>query len=214
MKQASPPRSGIRPRRLQPGDPFKIIRELRAENQKLRAETARLRVHVSRSLVDPLTGVCGRRYFDRRLHQEMCRADRFEQPLSLVIVDIGDLRSINERAGTAEGERVLRWVADLVARNCRECDVPCRISEQEFAVILPNTEHDGAQTLIQRLTHTLRHCGDAPILRGGVSVGLSFGLASYPTQAETLLELVFEAEESMLEAKTVGPASERCVVAA
>lgn len=68
--------------------------------------------------------------------------------------------------------------------------------------------------MVDRLTRKLACGGDVPILVGGLAVGLTFGMATYPTQAETLLELVFEAEESMLEAKSEGPTSERCVIAA
>lgn len=213
MTNAIPPRSGIRTA-PKTDDPLQLIRKLRAENRELRAENARMRVHLSRSLVDPLTGLVGRRYFDRRLHQEMARADRFEHALSLVVVDVAELRTINERAGHDEGDRVLRWVADVITRNSRDCDVPCFIGEGEFAVILPNTDLSGAHTIVERLSERLRSGSDAPILPGGLPVGLTFGVGSYPEQAETLLELVFEAESSMLEAKSEGPKSERCVVAA
>lgn len=213
MQKAYPPKSGVRPR-FEIDDPRNILRQLRAENRELRAENARLRALADHALVDAVTGLCGRRYFDRRLQQEMSRSDRFEQPLSLVVVDIADFRTISQRGGEEEGERVLRWVADFVARNCREHDVPCVIGEGEFAVILPNAELEGAEAMVDRLTRKLACGGDVPILPGGLVVGLTFGVASYPEQAETLLELVFEAEGSMLEAKTEGPSSERCVIAA
>ncbi len=192
-----PPRSGIRPQ-LGSDDARSLVRQLRDENRALREETVRLREQLSHMLVDPVTGVCGRRYFDRRLRQEMYRTDRHGQPLGLVIVDIAELRTLKETAGEDESDIVLRWVADLVARLCRDCDVPCRISESEFALILPNTPYDGACTLVERLAHNLQVSGDAPVLTGGLSVGLRFGVSAYPEHAETLLELVFEAEESML----------------
>ena len=206
------PKSGILET---PRDPsIELVRALREEIRMLRADNARLRESQRQSLIDGTTGLCDRDYFDRRLRQEMSRADRFALPLSLVVVEIDDLRAIKEVVGQQEVDRVVRWVADRLSSSCRECDVACRISDNEFALLLMNTEFDGANVLVDRLAQLLRF-GEGPTLGGGFRVEMSFGVSSYP-EAETPLEMVFEAEGSMIEAKSVGPgpASERCIVAA
>jgi diguanylate cyclase (GGDEF)-like protein len=170
------------------------VKDLLRENADLRHELARLEVYRALAYRDELTGLWNRRYFTERLTEELSRSRR--QPkrhFSVMMIDVNDLKSINDSYGHPEGDLVLRWVAEFLERSLRTHDVLCRVDGDEFAVILPEIGAVGSAPLLTRLRMALSQAPtDAPF-----SIGLSFGIADYPDDGITCDELVRVADDEM-----------------
>ena len=90
---------------------------------------------------DELTGLANHRHFWARLRDEVARARRYGQPLSLLMLDLDDFKSVNDRHGHLFGDEVLRAVGEVLRQHVRQgVDVPARYGGEEFAVILPSTD--------------------------------------------------------------------------
>lgn len=155
------------------------------------------------SVTDELTGVFNRRYFDRRLQDEINRCRRYQRPLGLVYLDLDRFKSVNDRYGHAVGDVVLRFAADLLARQVRNVDTVARIGGEEFAVILPETDLKGARILAERLLQAFRETAPPVPEMGGARVTMSAGVAAYPGQAN-FEELLRAADRGLYQAKAAG----------
>src|SRR5439155_10024515 len=114
---------------------------LMTENARLAAE----RLH------DPLTGLFNRRYIMIRVEEEIGRSSRRGHPLSCMLADVDDLNSVNENWGHQTGDMVLRDMAHLITRTVRASDVACRYRDDQFLVLLTDTDAGGAQIAANRL---------------------------------------------------------------
>ncbi len=124
-------------------------------------------------LLDPLTGVGNRRQMDELLQHEFDRATRYNSPLALLIADIDNFKAINDTHGQSKGDEILRKVAKQMYDSVRKLDTVCRYGGEEFAVIMPNTDTDAAETFSQRLLKEIEE-GDFD----GINVTVSAGLRS------------------------------------
>jgi two-component system, cell cycle response regulator len=170
------------------------VKDLLRENADLRHELARLETYRSLAYRDDLTGLWNRRYFTERLTEELSRARRQPQRhFSVMMVDVNNLKALNDSYGHPEGDLVLRWVAEFLERSLRTHDVLCRVGGDEFAVIFPEIGASGSKPLLARLRRALSQAHtDAPF-----SIGLSFGIADYPKDGTTCDELVRVADDEM-----------------
>jgi diguanylate cyclase (GGDEF)-like protein len=109
-----------------------------------------------KAMIDGLTGLWNRAYFDQRLPAEQALMNRSTRPLACLMVDIDHFKRLNDRHGHPFGDEVLREVARAVGDGCRAHDVVCRYGGEEFAVLLPDTSQEQALTLAQRLCETVR----------------------------------------------------------
>ena len=107
------------------------------------------------SLTDPLTGLPNRRHFDRRLREELARVDRYQYPLTLMLLDLDGLKNINDEEGHEAGDNALRAVARTLQRTCRATDLAARIGGDEFTVLAPNITEAEAEKLAGRIRKTL-----------------------------------------------------------
>ena len=117
-------------------------------------ENARLhRVVEQQAITDELTGLANRRQFYEVLGREFERAHRFGTPLSLILLDIDDFKRINDDHPMKHlaGDAVLRTVAQAIAGHIRDIDLAARYGGEEFAVLLPQTDREGAVNLAERL---------------------------------------------------------------
>jgi diguanylate cyclase (GGDEF)-like protein len=174
-----------------------VIDRLRSENDALKKENDRLRVYEELAYHDDLTGLHNRRYFEQRIHQELSRAARTEKDLAIALIDLDGFKQINDVAGHVAGDRVLRFVGCFLASCCRGFDIVCRIGGDEFAMIIPETDGPGALSAIERIAVRLDEAPDRPRLGPGLSIGFSFGLALFPTDAHTLENLLAHADHAM-----------------
>jgi diguanylate cyclase (GGDEF)-like protein len=151
------------------------------------------------SFKDSLTDVYNRRYFRLRLEEEAKRHSRFEQPLSLVIVDVDHFKEINDRAGHGTGDQVLREISQLLVNQSRSFTTVTRYGGDEFAILLVNTPKTGAVTYAQRMKGVIERY---PFAHGPVTV--SIGVAGLPDDATTGDALVTAADRGLYEAKRTG----------
>ena len=100
---------------------------------------------------DGLTGAYNKRYFDEELERELHRFKRYERPLSLIIMDIDHFKRINDEFGHLAGDRVLTQLGLLISTNVRREDTFCRYGGEEFAVLMPEMDLEGAVAVAERL---------------------------------------------------------------
>jgi diguanylate cyclase (GGDEF)-like protein len=122
---------------------------------------------------DALTGLFSRRAYDERLVHEAERARRYQHPLGLVLLDIDGFKAINDELGRPAGDEVLVKIAEILASS-RYADAAFRIGDDEFAVVLPETDLAGAEVVGERLAERIGAAG-----LGGGSVTASSGAASH-----------------------------------
>src|SRR5919202_4543578 len=148
-------------------------------------DNARLHRIVERqALVDSLTGLANRRHAQDALALELSRAARFGDPLALVVVDVDTFKTVNDTHGHPFGDRLLREVAGVLAATLRDIDLASRWGGDEFVLLLPATDVDGAVSVAERIRAEL--AGRFVVAPDGSAVATtaSFGVAVYP-DAET-----------------------------
>ena len=115
---------------------------------------------------DSLTGVLSRRELMNRLHREVDRCNRFDTSLVVLMVDIDHFKQVNDHYGHAEGDRILKRVAERLQASLRRVDSLGRYGGEEFTIILPRTSHDEALILARRLLEQVELMGDVTISVG------------------------------------------------
>jgi diguanylate cyclase (GGDEF)-like protein len=123
------------------------------------------------SRTDSLTGLRNHRGFEERLAEEVARATRYREPLSLLVVDVDGLKSINDHGGHHAGDLALRGVADAIRSGARQTDLTARVGGDEFAVIAPCTDAAAATALGERIRSLV-------IAHGAAAVTVSIGVAT------------------------------------
>lgn len=156
------------------------------------------------SIRDGLTGIYNRRELEKRLHQECQRARRYHRPLSVLMLDIDHFKNVNDRYGHQAGDEVLITVADLIQLNVRPVDVVCRYGGEELAVILPETNAEGASTAAERIRSTVEDSITATPQGDMVHVTVSIGLATFPRDGDTAASLIHAADQALYVAKQEG----------
>jgi two-component system cell cycle response regulator len=155
------------------------------------------------AVVDTLTEVHNRRYFVLRLEDEFRRAQRYDNPLALVMVDLDQFRGINESFGHLVGDGVLRAVAQCLVAAVRETDTVARTGGDEFACILPQTHLAGALTVAERIRRDIASLRTGPA--ADVLLTASVGVGSHPAvHVQTAEELIGAADGCLSRAKREG----------
>ena len=145
------------------------------------------------STTDGLTRLFNRRYLDETLDTELSRATRYGMNLSIMMFDVDHFKLFNDNHGHDQGDRVLQTIGLLMKNTCRDTDVPCRYGGEEFLIILPNTDKDGAMILAERLRHEVEITAV-----DGLHVTISIGVASYPNQEFKAYDKFIEAADKAL----------------
>jgi diguanylate cyclase (GGDEF)-like protein len=168
-------------------------------------ENARLHAIVERqALLDGLTGLANRRQAEEALAAELMRVERFGGPLAVVLADLDDFKAVNDRYGHASGDNVLRELAHALEETVREIDLCARWGGEEFLLLLPGTDTEGAASVAGRVRAALAEreifTADGQTL---LEVTASFGVAE-AGPGTTSEELLAAADEALYEAKRAG----------
>jgi diguanylate cyclase (GGDEF)-like protein len=157
------------------------------------------------AVTDELTGLYNHRRFQEAMAAETERAKRFDQPMSLVMLDIDNFKRVNDTYGHQQGDRVLAEVARVLRESSREIDAPARYGGEELAVVLPQTDIEGAYQLAERVRQEVAAL-DIPLMEGSgaISVTASLGVASLPVNAQDGGGLIAAADAALYEAKHAG----------
>jgi diguanylate cyclase (GGDEF)-like protein len=154
------------------------------------------------ALTDPLTGLGNHRAFHEELDRQASAAGRYETPVALALIDLDEFKQINDKAGHAAGDRMLRGFAQVLVSSTRRADRTFRIGGDEFAIILPHTDAAGAHIVTRRvLAQAL-----GPSLRGEEIAPVSFsaGISSMPELASDRTTLFTQADTALYAAKNGG----------
>lgn len=193
----------VGPRELQEHDRVRVGTTVLAlilrDSEELAAER-RLRDLATR---DGLTALMNRAAFDTQLDREIERARRYGRPLSLVLFDVDHFKRVNDRFGHVAGDRVLAAVGAETRRCVRTCDHAARYGGEEFAVILPETDADGAWRTAERLREGV---ASLALVHGGerMAVTISAGCATLQGRHPDALALVHDADNGLYSAKRSG----------
>lgn len=171
--------------------------ELNNAIKRLRAEKARVR---ELSLKDPLTGVANRRHLKLRLGRDIHRADRYDEPLTVVMMDLDHFKPINDTWGHDVGDRVLKAIAKVLRKYLRTPDFIARYGGEEFSLVLPETSLEQAGLLVKRIMATMAELLVEPLEK---PVTASFGIAQR-REGEDARKVLARADEAMYEAKNNG----------
>lgn len=150
------------------------------------------------ALTDPLTGLRNRRAFDQRLADELERAVRYVQPLSLLLFDVDGLKAVNDRGGHHAGDVSLRAVAAALRQDARRTDLAARVGGDEFALIAPGTTRPAALALAERIRSLVAEKGTPH----GVTV--SVGVATLGQESAAAAPMFEAADLALYEAKRGG----------
>lgn len=151
------------------------------------------------SLTDPLTGLYNRRYLDLFLPNEIARGHRFSNKMSVILVDIDYFKDYNDRFGHPAGDEALRQVAKCLNTGHRATDVVARIGGEEFAIILPETDMDGALNYAEKLRVSV-----AAITGLKRSITISLGITMLNQDIDKPETLIQRADQALYEAKKAG----------
>jgi diguanylate cyclase (GGDEF)-like protein len=176
-----------------------VVDKKRAE-ERIQQLNDRLELQV---LTDDLTGLANRRAFFQRGEEEVRRVERYQTPLSVIVLDGDRFKTINDSYGHSAGDGVLQTIADVLRRTVRDIDLAARFGGDEFGILLPNTDVVGAVRLAERLrmaikTSAYRQDGQ------DIHVTVSIGVAEYGKSGTDLDTILRKADAAQYQAKEQG----------
>ena len=146
---------------------------------------------------DPLTGLLSRRAFQSTFDVELERARRSTTPLSLVVLDVDRFARVNERHGRAAGDALLRRLGGMLEQAKRSFDGAARVGGEEFAVLMPDSDENGAYAFAERVRAELER-SDSP------AATASFGIATFPQHGQSMAALLQAADQALYAAQRLG----------
>jgi diguanylate cyclase (GGDEF)-like protein len=154
------------------------------------------------SIRDELTGLYNRRFFTEQADLLLIRAARYEEPISIVYIDIDHFKDVNDKFSHQVGDHALRQIGTILADSARGSDLTARIGGDEFVIVFPNTPASKARMLGERLRQNL-HNHDWEALLPGQKVTASLGVAE-AMPGDTLEQLLARADQNLYKAKESG----------
>lgn len=164
---------------------------------------------VALSETDALTGLANRRALIRRVGEEFTRSRRYGNPTSLLVIDVDGLKPINDSYGHAEGDRVIRAVADAIRDSLRATDLAARWGGDEFTVVAPSMSANAAKGWADRL---VGRCAEVRSSAGAARTTISVGVSTFDPARHanlTLDEFTRAADDALYDAKAAGRNSVR-----
>ena len=157
------------------------------------------------SITDPLTGLLNRRYLEERLTDELNRSQRYNYPMSCLMIDIDDFKNYNDRHGHQAGDVALKITAHALKGALRSADVACRYGGEEFCILLPQTSLTEAGVIAERMRQRVAEkdypYGSSQPLS---TVSVSIGISTFAKHIDTAEKVIAAADRALYNAKTHG----------
>ncbi len=150
---------------------------------------------------DPLTGLVNRSVLFSAIEREIARSTRSGRGFCLLMMDLDELKAINDQFGHFEGDRVLRQVGEVIRSGVRRIDVAARYGGDEFVALLPETDPTGGYVLAEKIRQGVAELGSTVL---GRRATLSVGVVSWPRDGRTADELLVSADQAMYASKRLG----------
>jgi diguanylate cyclase (GGDEF)-like protein/PAS domain S-box-containing protein len=179
---------------------FRDITERRRMEEALKESENRYR---ELSIVDDLTQLYNARHFYHQLKMEIDRVDRYGQPLTLLLLDLDDFKTLNDTYGHVEGDRVLSRLGRFVKDYLRRTDSAYRYGGEEFTLLLPMTTSADGSVTAERIRSKFRQEDFFPVPGQNIHVTVSIGIAQYRPQ-EDMKAFVHRVDQLMYQAKKNG----------
>jgi len=191
---------------LQKDELHALTESLRSANREKEELLGRLQQQTSelerQSREDGLTGLYNRRYLDNRLEFEVKRAERYNRQIALAMADVDGFKGVNDTHSHMVGDDVLRTIANILRTQCRSIDIIARYGGEEFLLCFPETAHDNALAVCEKIRHHVE-AYDWSRLQPGLKVTLSIGVSAAPPNYD-VDALIAAADEKLYEAKRGG----------
>lgn len=154
---------------------------------------------------DSKTGLLNIRYFNRLVIEALGRAKQTGRTFSVIMADLDFLRRINNNYGHLAGDMVLVGISRIIQRCVRHEDAVGRFGGEEFAVLLPDIDQEEAYAVAERIRVAIEEsCFDVPTSQTPIKITMSLGIASYPYDAQTVTDLIHQADVAVYQAKKEG----------
>jgi len=174
-------------------------------NQRRQLEDKRhLQELIRLAYTDYLTGLSNRHNFESQFKLEFERSDRYERPLSCMILDIDDFKRINDAFGHRTGDQVLKQIGTLILNNFRSSDLKCRYGGEEFVLLIPEADHEVAMTVAEKLRRIV--CREIfTFTESPFQVTASVGVATcWRRNFKSASDLIHAADLALIKAKREG----------
>ena len=149
------------------------------------------------AMQDDLTQLFNRRYFFDRLERELQTATGFERPLSVIVIDLDSMKSVNDTCGHRVGDQLLAGFGNFLVRQTRASDVAARIGGDEFAILLPDTSEQAAAVLMERIAQRLEATALIEDASVTLRISASFGMSGYPWGGSSVDAIMLQADAAM-----------------
>jgi diguanylate cyclase (GGDEF)-like protein len=157
------------------------------------------------TITDELTDLFNFRYFKTKLSDELKRADRYRQRLSILMLDIDHFKTVNDQYGHQTGNVILREISAIIRQCVRDVDVVARYGGEEFTVILPQTDREDAEIIAERIRESVaKNFFQNNRGRREIHITISVGGCTYPDGIHTLEQLLEKADSALYRAKAEG----------
>lgn len=150
--------------------------------------------------IDTLTGLKNHRGFQEDLCSEIAKAEKADNPVSVIIFDINNISQVNRELGHAKGDEIIKLISEKIKQNIRSVDIAGRYGGDEIAVILPDLDNSEACYIAEYLNYSLSCC----LVDDVGSIKVSIGVATYPTCSKEQEKLLILAEQAMIISKNKG----------
>ena len=158
--------------------------------------------HISR--IDGLTGLLNRQYLDKRLDEEIKRAKRYGNPLSMIMFDIDNFKKVNDTYGHLIGDKILQKTAETIKKTLRDTDIAGRFGGDEFVLILVQTDINVGKQVAERLRDRIKK-SRVPVRKDQfISFSISTGICQYDNKMKSVDEFISKTDKAMYMAKFSG----------
>ena len=151
---------------------------------------------------DALTDLYNHRYFHEQLSHEVERANRYNRPVSIILMDLDHFKEVNDTFGHLMGDKLLTLIGQIINNHVRGSDIAARYGGDEFAIILPDTTAESAERTARKLAKAIgKGRSYAGTISGSLPLSTSYGVATCPDEARSVTELLQLADDRLYAAK-------------